>query len=53
MREVIAAADLLEKDWGVHADIWSVTSFTELAREAEEPACGATRHVERAGLDHP
>ena len=33
LREVIAAADLLEKDWGIGADIWSVTSFTELRRD--------------------
>lgn len=33
LREVIAAGELLEKDWGVSADIWSVTSFTELRRE--------------------
>ena len=33
LREVIAAAELLEKDWDVSADIWSVTSFTELRRE--------------------
>ncbi len=33
LREVIAAGDLLEKDWGVAADIWSATSFTELRRE--------------------
>jgi pyruvate dehydrogenase E1 component len=33
LREVIAAAELLEKDWGVSADVWSVTSFTELRRE--------------------
>ena len=33
LREVIAAAELLEQDWGVSADIWSVTSFTELRRE--------------------
>jgi pyruvate dehydrogenase E1 component len=33
LREVIAAAEMLEKDWGVAADIWSCTSFTELARE--------------------
>ena len=33
LREVIAAAEMLEKDWGVSADIWSVTSFTELRRE--------------------
>jgi len=33
LREVIAAADLLEADFGVSADIWSVTSFNELRRE--------------------
>ncbi len=32
-REVIAAAELLELDWGVVADIWSCTSFTELRRD--------------------
>ena len=36
LREVIAAADLLSADWGVDADIWSATSFTELAREARD-----------------
>ena len=34
LREVLAGAELLEKDFGIHADIWSVTSYTELAREA-------------------
>jgi len=34
LREVIAAAELLDKDWAVDADIWSATSFTELRREA-------------------
>jgi pyruvate dehydrogenase E1 component len=33
LREVIAAAELLEKDFGIGADIWSVTSFSELRRE--------------------
>ncbi|HQN66052.1 MAG TPA: pyruvate dehydrogenase (acetyl-transferring), homodimeric type [Methylophilus sp.] len=33
LREVIAAAELLEKDWGVSADVWSAPSFTELRRE--------------------
>ncbi|MES1981428.1 MAG: pyruvate dehydrogenase (acetyl-transferring), homodimeric type [Pseudomonadota bacterium] len=33
LREVIAAAELLEKDFGVAADIWSVTSFNELRRD--------------------
>jgi pyruvate dehydrogenase E1 component len=36
LREVIAAADLLASDWQVAAEIWSVTSFSELAREARE-----------------
>jgi pyruvate dehydrogenase E1 component len=33
LREVIAAAELLEKDWTIAADVWSVTSFTELRRD--------------------
>src|SRR5450631_2257877 len=33
LREVIAAAGLLEADFGVTADIWSVPSFTELRRD--------------------
>ena len=33
LREVIAAGDLLEKDWGIAASVWSVTSFSELARD--------------------
>ncbi len=36
LREVIAAAELLEKDWGVSADVWSITSYNELAREARD-----------------
>ncbi len=38
LREVIAGAELLEKDWGVAADVWSCTSFTELAREGADIA---------------
>jgi pyruvate dehydrogenase E1 component len=33
LREVLAGADLLAEDFGVAADVWSVTSFTELRRE--------------------
>jgi pyruvate dehydrogenase E1 component len=33
LREVIAAAELLERDWGIGADIWSCPSFTELRRD--------------------
>ncbi len=36
LREVIAAAEMLDKEWGVDADVWSATSFTELAREARD-----------------
>ncbi|MBA2483726.1 MAG: pyruvate dehydrogenase (acetyl-transferring), homodimeric type, partial [Nitrosomonas sp.] len=32
--EVIAAAELLKQEFNVDADIWSVTSFNELRREA-------------------
>jgi pyruvate dehydrogenase E1 component len=38
LREVIAAADLLEQHFGVHADVWSVTSFTELKRDGDSVA---------------
>ena len=34
LNEVIAGADLLASDFGISADIWSVTSFTELRRDA-------------------
>ena len=45
LREVIAAADLLEQDFGVAADIWSCPSFTELRRDGMA--------VERWNLLHP
>ena len=34
--EVLAAADILKKDWKVTADIWSVTSYSELRLEAQD-----------------
>ncbi|MDM8547297.1 pyruvate dehydrogenase (acetyl-transferring), homodimeric type [Candidatus Venteria ishoeyi] len=45
LREVIAAAELLEQDFGISSDIWSVTSFNELRREGLE--------VERWNRMHP
>ena len=36
LREAIAAADLLKEDFGVTADIWSATSFNELARDGND-----------------
>jgi pyruvate dehydrogenase E1 component len=45
LREAIAAAELLARDWGVASEIWSATSFSELAREARE--------VERWNRLHP
>jgi pyruvate dehydrogenase E1 component len=35
LREVIAAADLLQQDWGVSSNVWSATSFNELARDGQ------------------
>jgi pyruvate dehydrogenase E1 component len=40
LREVLAAADLLREDFGVSADVWSVTSYSELRRDGME----AERH---------
>ena len=36
LREVIAAAELLQQDFGIAANVWSVTSFNELRREGLE-----------------
>jgi len=33
LREVEAAAEMLEKDWNVSANVWSATSVNELVRE--------------------
>ncbi len=33
--EVVEAAALLRDDWGVESDLWSCTSFTELARNGQ------------------
>jgi pyruvate dehydrogenase E1 component len=34
MRQALDAAALLASDWGVAADVWSATSWTELRRDA-------------------
>ena len=34
LREVLAAAELLHEEFGVPSDVWSVTSFNELRRNA-------------------
>jgi pyruvate dehydrogenase E1 component len=36
LREVIAAAKLLQDEWNIASEVWSVTSFSELARDARE-----------------
>jgi pyruvate dehydrogenase E1 component len=36
LREVIAGASRLAEEWNVASDVWSVTSFSELAREARK-----------------
>jgi pyruvate dehydrogenase E1 component len=45
LREVEAGAELLRDDFGIDADVWSVTSFTELRRDGLE--------VERFNRLHP
>jgi len=45
LRESIAAKALLEKDWGVSANLWSCPSFNELARDGQD--------AERWNLLHP
>ena len=45
LQEVVHAADLLAEEHGIGADVWSVTSFTELRREGMA--------VDRWNLLHP
>ena len=45
LREALAAAEMLREDFGIYADVWSATSFTELTREAQA--------VERWNMLHP
>jgi len=45
LREVLAAAELLEQQYGIPADVYSVTSFSELRKQALD--------VERWNLLHP
>ena len=49
--EVLAAADLLAAEWGVDAEVWSVTSFSELARDARACERWNMLHPRRAGAD--
>ena len=46
MREVLAAADLLEEDFGVTTTVWSTPSFTELQREGADTARWNMLHPE-------
>ena len=42
--EAIAAANLLKEDWNIGSSVWSVTSFSELRKEAEA--------IDRWNLNH-
>ena len=64
MFEVLKAQAILEKDYGVAADVWSVTSYKELYREANDcarwnmlhptqKAKGAVRHPDAEGRVRP
>ena len=48
LREVEKAAQMLSDDWKVKSNIWSVTSFNELTREAQ-----AVDRVNRFSADEP
>ena len=48
LREAIEAADLLENDFGIESDLWSVTSFGELRREGLEVERWNTLHPDAA-----
>ena len=48
LREVEQAAQMLADDWGVKSNIWSVTSFNELTREAQ-----AIDRVNRFSAEEP
>jgi pyruvate dehydrogenase E1 component len=45
LRESFAAQELLEKDWGIAANVWSCPSFNELTRDGQD--------TERHNLLHP
>jgi len=36
LREVLEASKLLEEEWGIESDVWSVTSYSELRKDAEK-----------------
>jgi pyruvate dehydrogenase E1 component len=46
LREVIAAGELLEKDFDIATDVWSVTSFNELRRDGIDCERWNTLHPE-------
>ena len=45
LRESLAAQELLEKEWGIAADVWSCPSFNELTRDGQD--------ADRYNLLHP
>ncbi|MDE2624293.1 MAG: pyruvate dehydrogenase (acetyl-transferring), homodimeric type [Betaproteobacteria bacterium] len=47
LREAIAAADLLEQDWGVSSNVWSAPSFNELGRDGQATARWNRHHPDQ------
>ena len=45
LNEALEASDLLKKDWNIDSSVWSVTSYSELHKEAED--------VRRWNILHP
>jgi len=48
LREVLSAAEMLERDFDVQADVWSVTSFSELRRDGIDCDRWNMRHPDEA-----
>ena len=47
----LRAQELLAQDWGVSADVWSVTSWGELRRQADEVTQHNLLHPEERAAD--
>ncbi|MNP17706.1 Pyruvate dehydrogenase E1 component [compost metagenome] len=52
LREVIAASELLARDWQIESEVFSVTSFSELAREARDMDRASRLGQDGAGVSH-
>ena len=52
LREIIAAAEILEKDFKIDSDVWSVTSYNELRKEAIEVVRSNGKNINHSLMEH-